>query len=295
VSIIEHYIIVFLAAKTEAVKVDWYYELDDPKKNPGLEIWYEWGMLHRSPQAEAANPKPFFTPSDDHNKVMQPPKMSEEEKTKYLNDPKALESLHPIRKFFVECLFDPTGNKLKAWRKEQEQEQYQVLRQRETRYDEQKRFLSRQLTEAEKLELQQDELVKQQAKIKVAERKAADPLANLTTEERKARKIELRRASGERFYYKLKKEPADSPLRIAANARQKRKEANFKVKYDLRKEAPIGSPEHNSYLLYLKVQKCRHAFDKDRNNVESINALETAKLSLKTLNEEIKKTKRTKK
>lgn len=102
VPLIEHFVIIFTADHNAARQVDWEYELDDPEKYPCVEVWYEWGGLHRSAKAVAANNKPFYQPNEDFNLMVEYETITQEERTKYTNNPQALANLNPTRRAAVQ-------------------------------------------------------------------------------------------------------------------------------------------------------------------------------------------------
>ena len=119
-----------------------------------------------------ARPIPFYTPSIDHNLAITPPKISLSAKTKYQNDPNALETLPVERKVVVLKAIEPNKNikKENFERMMAKKIRLKIIGKRNSKYDKQVADLKNSLTEAQKKLLQEIQAEKAAAKKRESER-----------------------------------------------------------------------------------------------------------------------------
>jgi hypothetical protein len=161
-----------------------------------------------------ARPIPFYIPSIDHNLAITPPKVSLSEKTKYQNDPNALETLPVERKVVVLKAIEPNKNikKENFERMMAKKTRLKIIGKRNSKYDKQVADLKNSLTEAQKTLLQEIQAEKTAAEKRESDRPKVTQYnkEELTPEQLETLRKIARTVSKKRSVQKSKDAPTDS-------------------------------------------------------------------------------------
>lgn len=210
VPIIRRFIIIWPFEEKPVINAGWKYVLDNVKKNLGVEVWYEWGTLHRSQEAIDAQSNPIYTPSEDQQFAVLPSRLAETEREKYKNNQNALNQLDPIRKAIVESIFQnkPSTDEQKQAKKERELQRRLAKTRKNKRFLKEQNLLNKTLPQSLQNLIAKAKIEKESALIREKARKKAI-LPNETPAEREKR---IAKPWKDKYNLKRRERNANRPL-----------------------------------------------------------------------------------